>query len=151
MDVHQVEDFGSLAEKIEQLAAGNAGAFFQLVVREQFRQVLVRKLRDNYQLALDDLDAIDGKQEGMADGLDMLDGAELFLGAGAVGFETIEVAVDELDGFEDAAGGFAFPDFTEAAAPERFQKLIPRKGFRLRLSEGCHCSSWRWIDGGGDG
>src|SRR5436305_1100897 len=35
----------------------------------------------------------------------MLDGAQLFLGAHAVIIQTVEVAIDELDGLEEAPGG----------------------------------------------
>src|SRR5262249_55484800 len=135
VDVHQVEDFGGLAEKAKQLAPRNAGALLRLMLLEAFFEIAVRQLRHDDQLTFHDLHAIDGKQEGMADGLDVLDRPQLFLGgAGAVGFEAVKIAVNEFDGLEDAAGGFAFPDLTKSAAAKRFQKLIPRKGFRFGLS-----------------
>ena len=43
----------------------------------------------------------------------------------------VEVAVDELDGLEEAAGGFALPDLAEAAAAEPLDE--PVAGDRLGL------------------
>src|SRR5262249_7564286 len=131
-----------LAEVAQQLAARNAGPVLGPPRVQQLFEIAVGELRHDYQLALDDLDAVDGEEKRMANGLDVLNGAELFLGAGAVGFEAIEVTVNKFDGFENPAGREALPDFTESAAAQRFQKFVPRNGFRLRLSEDWHCSAW---------
>ena len=56
---------------------------------------------------------------------------QFLLGADAVDVERVEVAVDELDGLEQAAGRLALPDLAEAAAAERFDQAIA--GNRLRI------------------
>ena len=66
----------------------------------------------------------------------------------AVVVQAVEVAVDELDGLEDAAGGFALPDFAEAAGAERFDQPIAANGFRIWfLFEGHGIFSVRGIGG----
>ena len=58
----------------------------------QLVQVPVGQLGDDDQFAGDDLDAIDREQERMADRLDELEGAQLFLGVGAVVVEAVEAS-----------------------------------------------------------
>ena len=58
---------------------------------------------------------------------------QFLLGAGAVDVERVEVAVDELDGLEEAAGGLALPDFAEAAAAERFDQAVAGDRLGVRL------------------
>src|SRR5262245_29351737 len=50
---------------------------------------------------------------------------------GAGGFEAVDIAVDQLDRFEDAAGRFALPHLAEPAAAERLQQAIARNRFRF--------------------
>jgi hypothetical protein len=68
----------------------------------------------------------------VSDLLDALEGFEFLFGvANEVGILGAEVAVDDLDGLEDAAGGFALPDFAEPARPEPFEEPIAWNGFGL--------------------
>ena len=92
------------------------------------------------QLAVDDLDAVDRADERVADLLDALEGLQLLLGAGAVDVEGVEVAVDELDGLEDAAGGLALPDLAEAAGAERLDQAVAGDRFGVGLPDPTH--SW---------
>src|SRR5262249_45209868 len=61
---------------------------------------------------------------GVADGLDAAEGLQLLLGALAVVAGGGEVAEDELDGLEEAAGGLALPDLAEAAAAEALDEPV---------------------------
>jgi hypothetical protein len=49
-----------------------------------------------------------------------------------------EVAVDDLDSFEDAAGRFALPDFAEAPGTEAVEEPVSRNGFGVRLEADGH-------------
>ena len=60
----------------------------------------------------------------MAGGLDALQRPQ-FLGGGRA---ALEVAEDELDGLEEAAGGLALPDLAEAAAAQRLDEAVARDG-----------------------
>ena len=96
-------------------------------------QAAVGQLHDDDQLAVDALDAVDAEQEGMAEGLDVLQSAQLLLGAGgAAVVEVVGVAADELDGLEKAAGGLAFPDLAEAAAAQRLDEPVAGDRFGVR-------------------
>ena len=65
----------------------------------------------------------------MADGLDAAQGFEFLLGATAVGaVGGLQVAVDELDGLEQAAGGLGLPDFAEAAAAQALDQPVAGDG-----------------------
>ena len=98
---------------------------------QQLLQVLVRQLHDDDQFSLNAFEPVDGQKKGMADGFDVLDGVQLVLGPLAVAAQAIEVAVNELDGLEDAAGGFAFPNFAEAAGAQEFEETVA--GDRLSI------------------
>ncbi len=136
--VHVVERLGRVADVAQQLVARDADqagrqAFLIAVV-----QALVRHFHDDDQLALDDLDAVHGEDEGMADFLDAVEGVQLLFGPGAVDVERIEVAEDELDRLEQAARRLAFPDFAEAAAAERLDQAIARDRLRIGLAHNTH-------------
>jgi hypothetical protein len=60
----------------------------------------------------------------VADLFDSLEGLIFLVGAGRVGLFGFEVAVDELDGFEDAAGRNALPNLAEATGSEGFDESI---------------------------
>ena len=139
LEVDDVEGLGRLAEKAEQLFARHAGLALPLVVEQDRLEVAVGQLHDQDQHAVDDFNALERQKEGMADALDSFDGVP-FLGGQAAALAGI--AADELDGFEETAGGLALPDLAEAAAAQRFQKPVARQrlGARLRnQSARRHC------------
>ena len=112
-----------------------ADAFLESVV-----QAPVGQLHDDDQFAVDDLDAVHRQDERMADLLDALEGLQFLLGAGAVHVEGIEVAVDELDGLEQAARGLALPDFAEAAAAQRLDQAVAGNRLRIGFPQKTHGS-----------
>ena len=69
----------------------------------------------------------------MADGLDAVERLELLLAGAALVLGFVEVAENELDGLEQAAGGLRLPDLTEAAAAQAFEEPEPGMG-SARLS-----------------
>src|SRR5437867_3478943 len=115
LEVHEVEDFGRLTQIGEEFGARNPGLALLTVFSQHFVQVVIGKLGDDDEFAGNAFDAVHRQQEGMANGLYMLNGAEFFLGANAVIAQPVEIAIDELDGLEDAAGGFAFPDLPKTS------------------------------------
>ena len=133
LEVHQVENLGGFFQVAEKFLARQTRFAAAAVFFPELVQVLVGQLGNDDQLALDALDAVDGEEKGMADGLDVLDGSQLFFGVNAADLQAVEGAVDELDRFVDAAGGLALPDLAEAAASQGRQKSITAQGFRVRL------------------
>ncbi len=91
---------------------------------EPVPQVAVGQLHHDHQPAVDDVVAVQREQVRVADLLDPLERLEFLLGvADEVVVLTAQVAVDDLDGLEDAAGRFGPPDFAETAAPRRSRSL----------------------------
>ena len=82
---------------------------------------------------LDDLDAVERRTNGWRTSLTRSQGLAAPARPGAVAVERVEVAVDELDGLEQAAGGLALPDFAEAAAAERLDEAVAGNRFRIWL------------------
>src|SRR5438128_1894753 len=78
---------------------------------------------------------------------DALQCVQLLFGADAFHVERVEIAVDEFDGFEDAAGGLALPHFTEAAAANGLDQAIAWDGFGVRLPQPAHGSILRSLLG----
>src|SRR5205807_1356947 len=70
---------------------------------------------------------------GVADLLDAVEGVELLLGPDALDVEGVEVAVDELDGLEQAAGRLALPDLAEAAVANRFNEPVALQRLGIAL------------------
>ena len=58
--------------------------------------------------------------------------------ADEVGVFGPQVAVDDLDGFEDAAGGFAPPDLSEPAGAESVEEAVAGDGFDLGFDTNGH-------------
>src|SRR5439155_21882470 len=110
--------------------AGEAGL---VVLVEDVLEALVGQLHDDDQFAVDHLDALQRQEEGVADRLDQLQGAEFLLGGGGVAVEAVEVAENELDGLGQAAGGLALPDLAEAAAAQRLQEAVTGDRLGVRL------------------
>jgi hypothetical protein len=61
----------------------------------------------------------------MTDGLDALDGTQFLVGQPGV-MKEFEAARHELDGLEQSAWGFAFPDLSERTPPEGFNQPVTR-------------------------
>ncbi len=137
--VEQVEDLGRLLEVAQQLGPRHARQTGVAALAEEIVQAAVGQLHDDDQLAVDPLDAVHAQQEGVAQGLDVLQGAQFLLGAGgAAVVQVVVVAADELDRLEEAAGGLAFPDLSEAAAAERFHEPVAGDRFGVGRPRGVH-------------
>ena len=54
------------------------------------------------------------------------------VGASAIVSKAIEGAIDEFDGFEDAAGRFTFPDLAKAAGAQPFNEAVAANRFGIR-------------------
>src|SRR5207248_5831792 len=105
---------------------------------EHVVQRALGQLHDDDELAVNGFDAVERADERMTHLADALQSVQLLFGADAFDVEGIEVAVDEFDGFEDAAGGLALPDFAEAAASEPFDESIPGDRLGVALSYPTH-------------
>jgi hypothetical protein len=131
--VHVVQRLGRVADVPQQGVARDADQAGRLALDVGVVQAAVRQLHDDDQFAVRDLDAIQGKDERVANLLDALQGTEFLLGAGALHVEGVEVAEDEFDGLEEAAGGLALPDLAEAAAAEGADEAVAGDGFGVGL------------------
>ena len=132
------------AHVAEQLVARDAGQALRAALLEAVPEVAVGQLHDDDELAVDDVEAFEREDERMADGLDALEGLEFLLGALAVLAGGVEVAVDELDGLEQAAGGLGFPDFAEAAAAQPLDQPVAGDRFGLGFDANGHTMN-PWI------
>ena len=132
LEVDDVQGLGRLAEEAEQLLARDAGLALPLIVEQDRLEVAVGQLHDEDQHAVEDLDAFEGEEEGVADALDALDGFPFLGGEAAAG---VGVAADELDGLEEAAGGLALPDLAEAAAAQRLDEPVAGQRLGARLPD----------------
>ncbi len=101
-------------------------------------QALVGQLHDDDEFAVHNLDAIHREDEGMADLLHAVQRVQFLFGAGAIDVEGVEVAENELDGLEQAAGRLAFPCLAKAAAAQRLDESIPGDRFRVGLPNEAH-------------
>src|SRR5207302_1201529 len=113
--VHQVEGLGSLLHVAQQLVAGNAGQAKGTTLAEPVPEIAVGQLHDDEELPVDDVEAFERKDVGMAYGLDAGERFEFLLGAVPVLVGCLEIAVDELDRLVEAAGGLGLPNFAKAA------------------------------------
>ncbi len=127
-EVDEVEGFGGLAHVAEQLVAVDAALPGGPALGEEVGEVAVGQFHDEDEFAVEDFNAVDGQQKGVAHGLDELDGPEFEAGGVLGPGLDVGVALDELDGLEDAAGRLALPDFAEAAAAERFDEPVAGQG-----------------------
>src|SRR5207248_3741131 len=121
---HHVERFGGVEHVAEQLFAGDAGQALGAALAEAVPQGAVGQLGDDHQLTVYDLEQLDGKDEGVADVDDALEGFEFLGGARTLVVRGVEVAVDEFDRLEQAARRFRLPDFAEAAAAQALDEPI---------------------------
>src|SRR5260370_41870306 len=74
----------------------------------------------------------------MADIAHELEGFVCLFGAKSNAVERVEVAVEELDGFEQAAGRDALPDFAEAAGAQRADEAIAGQRFAVGFAQPAH-------------
>src|SRR5262249_25735316 len=96
------------------------------------------------QFALDDLDPVHLQDERVADLLDPVQGPLLLLGAGAVHVQGVEVAEDELDGLEQAAGRLALPRLAEPPAAQRLDEAVAGDRLRVGLPHESHVAILPW-------
>src|SRR5262249_45219075 len=71
--------------------------------------------------------------------------------AGAVHVQRVEVAVDELDRLEQAAGRFALPGLAEAAAAQGFDQAVAGDRLRVWLPNETHVRILPYSSGGSGG
>src|SRR5262249_26314635 len=95
-------------------------------------EITIGQLHDDDELTVDDVVALKREDVWMSNGFDSAEGLEFLLGARSVVARGLQIAVDKLDGFHQAAGGFGLPDFAEAAAADPFYELVA--GDRLDLT-----------------
>ena len=81
----------------------------------------------------------------MADRLDAAQALEFLLGPAAILGGRLQIAVDELDGLEQAAGGLGFPDFAEAAAAKPFDQLVAGNGLGSWFNSHAHDDSFQFV------
>src|SRR5438270_2896811 len=77
----------------------------------------------------------------MVDRLDALEGLELLIGAGVLVAERVglaELAVDDLDGLEQPAGGLAFPDLAETADAQPLDEAVAGDGLGVGFDADSH-------------
>ena len=118
-EVEQIEHLGRLAQVEQQVHAGHAGQARLLALGQQVVQAAVGQFHDDDQFAADVFNALQRKQKGMTQRLDVLEGPEFLFGTVEVVAEEVAVGTaDELDGLVQAAGGLALPDLAEAAAAQ---------------------------------
>ena len=98
----------------------------------------IGQLHDDDELAVDDVEAFEREDIGMANGLDTAEGFEFLLGALAAVVGAGKVAEDELDGLVQAARRFRFPNFAEAAAAESFDEPVARNRFGMAFDPHRH-------------
>ena len=96
-------------------------------------ELLGRRAASVAEIAYDELsaqrfDPFEGQQKRMADVFDAVERFK-FLGRPVV----LHRAVDELDGFVEAAGGRDFPDFAKASGPKTLHKPVAVNRFAARL------------------
>ena len=139
--VHVVEAFGRVPDVAQQRVARDADQAGRQAVLEGIVQTAIRPLHDDDEFAGDFLDAVHRQNERVAHLLDAVKGLLFLFGAGAVHVEGVEVAEDELDGFEEAAGRLALPDLAEAAAAERLDQAVAGNRFRIWLPQKTHGSA----------
>ncbi len=127
---HVVERLGGIAEVAEQLFARNPlqGRLAALV--EAVAQTAVGQFGDDDQLVVDHLDALEGKEKGVADFLDSAQGLTFLRG-----MTTIRIAKEDLDRLEEPARSGRLPDLAESADAELLDQTITRD--RFALSFGC--------------
>ena len=136
-----IEADSRVVQEAEEHVARNAGAAELLILGEGVVEVLVGQLHHDDEFAPDILDALDGEDEGMANLLDAFERLHLLLGAEVVAFEGVEVAVDEFDGFLDAAGRDAAPNLAEPTGSDRFDEAVARDRFAVGLAKPVHSRS----------
>src|SRR5262245_24851500 len=122
--VHVVERLGRVAQIAKQVIARNADHAGRLALSIEIVQRAVGQFHDDDQFATDDLDAVEGAYEWVANFLDAIEGLEFLLGADAVHIYGVEVTVDKLHCLADTARRLALPDFAEAPAAEGFNQAV---------------------------
>src|SRR5262249_15198264 len=149
--VHQVERLGGLGHVAEQFLARDADLALGAALLEAVPEVLVGQLHDDHELAVDDVEAFQGQDVGVADRLDAAEGLQLLFGPLALFAEVLEVAVDELDGLEQAAGGFGLPDLAKAAAAQALEEPVAGDGLSQSFDPQRHGRILEPARGGGRG
>src|SRR5262249_16482860 len=136
--IHVVQSFGRIADIAQERVARNAYHAGSLALREHVVQALVRQLHDDDQLTPGNLDTLQRQHERMTNFLDTRQCLEFLFGAGALDVQRVQVAVNEFDGLEQAAGRFTLPYLAEATAAQRLDEPITRQGLGIRFANKTH-------------
>ena len=136
--VHQVEGFASLLHVAQQLFAGNARQAKRTALAEPVPEVAVGQLHDDEELAVDDVEAFERKNVGMAYGFDAGQGFEFLLGAVPILVSCLKIAVDELDRLVEAAGSLGLPNFAKAAPTQPLNEPVTGDGFGVAFNPHRH-------------
>ncbi len=136
--VHQVQRFGGFLHVDEQLIARDARQTLTAALLEAVPQIALGQLHDDDELAVDDVEAFEREDIGMANRGDAAEGFQFLLGALAAVVAAAEVAEDELDGLVQAARRFRLPDLAETAAAYPLDEPVARNRFGMAFDPHRH-------------
>ena len=122
--IHQVEGFRGVVQVAVQFGARNSRQALRPAFAEAVPERAVGQFRHDDQLAVDDVETLDGENEGMADGDDAFEGLEFLAGTRAFFVGGFQIAVDEFDRLEHAARRFRLPHFAEAATTKALDEPV---------------------------
>src|ERR1700677_1306837 len=128
LDVHQIERFGRSAKIVQQLRAWNARQPQSAALLKTIPDGAIGQLHDDDQLTIDDVVAFQRQDIRVMDRLDAAESLEFLFGPVAVVVGCLQVAENEFDGLEQAAGSLGSPDLAEAAAAKPVNQLVTRNG-----------------------
>ena len=126
---------GRLGDVIAEFVARNARQTLAAALLEAIPDGAVGQLHDDDQLAVDDVEAFQRQDIRVMDRLDAVEAFEFLLGR-PLSPAARQVAVDELDGLEQAARGFGAPDLAEAADAEGSRRRVAGDGFGRYVRRG---------------
>jgi hypothetical protein len=121
-----VQRLGRVREVGQQFVARDARLAAGAALVEPVLELPVGQLHHHDEFAADLLDALQGEQERVADGLDLLERGQLLpeaLAAPAI----LGLAADELDGLVQPAGRLALPHLAEPAATQWRKQPVARQ------------------------
>ena len=138
--VEIIEALGRVFEELDQFVAWNSRLAGRLIFAEEIVQTFVRQFHDDGNFAARLIDALERQHGSMPHFLDALQSFQFLLGACGVDVFGIDIAVDELDGFEQIARGEAFPYLAESRPRRAARSVDNRQSVRRRVHE---ANSWR--------
>src|SRR5260370_411986 len=112
----------------QQLSARNAFVACAAAFLEPVHQAHVGQLGDDDELAVNNLVALERKQERVANFLNAPKGLEFLFGS-----VLADAAINDLDGLAESSRRSGLPDLTVAAGAEPDNQLVSRYGFRASM------------------